>query len=236
MWRVVVLCYTDAQCGASPTTKGHGRAVQTRSGVTSHGHGQPPQHRPSWTVVTASGGAGRQRSSCRGQPSAASLTRIQPGAARSSHASASTAAPCSRRRWGIVCCRPGGGGDVPRAVPGRWATSVAQLTGLLRAHPASPCKWPAQRHLRQPRQQPQASGLQDGGGVSVWHWGGVEAVGGGGGVVFLGFFFRNGNPKESRFCVGMVTLLRVQFVVVFFFLFAWIGGGEVGWGWGVCCW
>ena len=31
------ICYTGAQCGASPTTKGHGRAAQTRSGVTSHG-------------------------------------------------------------------------------------------------------------------------------------------------------------------------------------------------------
>ncbi|KAK0131378.1 hypothetical protein N1851_033921 [Merluccius polli] len=70
-WRVAgVNCHTGAQCGASPTGKGHGRAC---SGVTSHG--QPPQHQPFSAAVTASGGEGRL-------PSVSSLPRIQPGAAQ----------------------------------------------------------------------------------------------------------------------------------------------------------
>ena len=52
-------------------------------------------------------------------------------------------------------------------------------------------------------------------GVGVCHWGGVEAVGFGG---CLYFYFMYGNPvEESKFCVGMVTLLTVQI--------AWMGGG-----------
>ena len=72
-----------------------------------------------------------------------------------------------------------GGGDMPRRPGGglylyglfqalREATSAAQLSALLRAHPASPCNQLAQRHLRQLKQQPQASGLRDGGGG--WGW------------------------------------------------------------------
>ena len=72
-WRAAgVNCHTGAQCGASPTGKGHGRAC---SGVTSHAHGQPPQHQPFSAAVTASGGEGRL-------PSVSSLPRIQPGAAQ----------------------------------------------------------------------------------------------------------------------------------------------------------
>ncbi|KAK0154265.1 Protein ALP1-like [Merluccius polli] len=44
----------------------------------------------------------------------------------------------------------------------RGATSAAQLSGLLRAHPASPCNQPAQRHLHQLR--PQVSGMEREGG------------------------------------------------------------------------
>ena len=74
---------------------------------------------------------------------------------------------------------------------GQWRRGEEQRSNL-HGQPIRPAK----RHLRQPRQQPQASGLQDGGGggVSVWHWGGVEAVGFGG---CLYFYFRYGNPVES---------------------------------------
>ena len=107
-----------------------------------------------------------------GQPSVASLPWIQPVAAQ---VQPHLCQPPPQPR------APGGDGD---GAPSPWwrgtyqglfqalrcATSAAQLSGLLRANPASPCKRPAQRHLRQPRQRPQASGLQDGGegGVGVW--------------------------------------------------------------------
>ena len=64
--------------------------------------------------------------------------------------------------------RPGGGGYLCRLFQAlREATSAAQLSGLLRAHPASPCNQLAQGHLRQLKQQPQASGTEMEGGVGV---------------------------------------------------------------------
>ena len=81
-------CHTGAQCGAPPTRAGHGRAAQSYTGATSRGRGQPPQHQLPLTSATASGGAGRQRSYRHRQPSAASLPRIQPGAAQASRPSA----------------------------------------------------------------------------------------------------------------------------------------------------
>ena len=69
----------------------------------------------------------------------------------------------------------------------REATSVAQLSGLLRAHPASPCNQLAQGHLRQLKQQPQASGLRDGGGG--WGWRVTLGRCGGSGVGGLCLFF-----------------------------------------------
>ena len=57
--------------------------------------------------------------------------------------------------------RPGGGGYLYGLFQAlREATSAAQLSGLLRAHPASPCNQLAQGHLRQLEQQPQASGME----------------------------------------------------------------------------
>ena len=136
-------------------------------------------------------------------------------------------APCSRRRWGgscLVALVEGGTYGLFQAL--REATS--QLSGLLRAHPASPCNQLAQGHLRQLKQQPQASGLRDGGGG--WGWRVTLGRCGGSGVWGVVFIF----------CLGMATLKIVQvfcrygnpvespvFVFCFFCLLGW-GGGGVG--------
>ena len=80
-------------------------------------------------------------------------------------------APCSRRRWGgIMPCRPGGGGGPTEGCsrPSEKLPPLPSCRASLRAHPASPCNQLAQRHLRQMKQQPQASGLWDGG--RGWGW------------------------------------------------------------------
>ena len=110
--------------------------------------------------------------------------------------------------------RPGGGGYLYGLFQAlREATSAAQLSGLLRAHPASPCNQLAQGHLCQLKQQPQASGLWDGGGGWGWH---VTLWRCGGSGVCVYFLFRYGNPVESA--CGF-----------FFLLSTWMGGvGEAG--------
>ena len=114
-------------------------------------------------------------------------------------------APCSRRRWGgggIMPRRPGGGGDL-QTVPGPPRSYLrGPAVGPPRAHPASPCNQLAQRHLRQLKQQPQASGLRDGGGgwgwrVTLGRCGGSGVWGGGGGGGCVYFLFRYGNPEKS---------------------------------------
>ncbi|KAK0134935.1 hypothetical protein N1851_029251 [Merluccius polli] len=50
-------CHTGAQRGAPPTRTGHGRAVQSCTGATSRGRGQPPQHQ-----LPLNGSDGQRRS------------------------------------------------------------------------------------------------------------------------------------------------------------------------------
>ena len=89
---------------------------------------------------------------------------------------------------GIMPRRPGGGGYLYGLFQAlREATSAAQLSSLLRAHPDSPCNQLAQGHLRQLKQQPQASGLRDGGGG--WGWRVTLGRCGGSGVGGLCLFF-----------------------------------------------
>ena len=191
-WRVEEQpCHTGAQCGAPPTRTGHGRAVRSQTGATSRGRGQPPQHQ-----LPLNGSDGQRRSGEAAQlpppaTTAASLPRIQPGAVQASRPSArgpGAQGPMLQEEMGrIMPRRPGGGGDLYRLFQAlQGATSAAQLSGLLRTHPASPCNQLAEGHLRQLEQQPQASGLRDGGGG----WGGRVTLGrceGSvvGGVVFI---------------------------------------------------
>ena len=101
----------------------------------------------------------------------------------------------------IMPRRPGGGGGTYGLFQAlRRATSTAQLSGLLRTHPASPCNQLAEGHLRQLEQQPQASGLRDGGGGG--EWGGRVTLGRCEGSVVGGvvlFLVRYGNPVKSPF-------------------------------------
>ena len=80
-------------------------------------------------------------------------------------------APCSRRRWGgscLVALVEGGGPTEGCSRPSEKLPPLPSCRASLRAHPASPCNQLAQRHLRQMNQQPQASGLWDGG--RGWGW------------------------------------------------------------------
>ena len=203
-WRVEEQpCHTGAQCGAPPTRTGHGRAVRSQTGATSRGRGQPPQHQ---LPLNGSDGQRRREEAAQLPPpatTAASLPRIQPGAVQASCPSArgpGAQDPMLQEEMGrIMPRRPGGGGYLYRLFQAlRKATSAAQLSGLLRTHPASPCNQLAKGHLRQLEQQPQASGLRDGGGG----WGGRVTLGrcegsGVGGLCL--FLFRYGNPVKSPF-------------------------------------
>ena len=91
--------------------------------------------------MTASGGAGRQCSDHHGQPSVASLPRIQSGAARSSHASASQhRSPKLQEELGIVCHRPGEGGGPTKGCcrPSEELPPRPSCQPSFRAHPAGP--------------------------------------------------------------------------------------------------
>ncbi|KAK0151639.1 hypothetical protein N1851_007070 [Merluccius polli] len=158
-------CHTGAQRGAPPTRTGHGRAVQSCTGATSRGRGQPPQHQ-----LPLNGSDGQRRSG-----EAAQLPPpATPGAAQASRPSArgpGAQGPCSRRRWGGESCLVAlvEGGDYRlfqalRELPPRPSCRASSEP----THPASPCNQLAQRHLRQLEQQPQASGLRDGGGGLTW--------------------------------------------------------------------
>ena len=168
-------CHTGAQCGAPPTRAGHGRAAQSCTGATSRGRGQPPQHQlpPERQRQPAEerGGSAATATGNRLQLASPGSSLEQPRPAAPLPGDQEPKAPCSRRRWG-------GGGD--HASSPWWrggtyrlfqalreATSTAQLSGLLRAHPASPCNQLAQRHLRQLKQQPQVSGMEGEGGVGM---------------------------------------------------------------------
>ena len=99
-------CHTGAQCGASPTRAGHGRAVQSYTGATSRGRGQPPQHQ-----LPLNGSDGQRRSGEAAQlpqPSVASLPRILCQGTRSPGAQG----PMLQEEMGegIMPRRPGGGG------------------------------------------------------------------------------------------------------------------------------
>ena len=173
-WRVEEQpCHTGAQCGAPPTRAGHGRAVPATLEPPAAAEYSHPSTSSPWTAATASGGAGRQRSYRHRQPSAASLPWIQPGAAQASRPSArgpGAQGPMLQEEMGegIMPRRLGGGGYLYGLFQAlREATSTAQLLGLPWAHPASPCNQLAQGHLRQMKQQPQASGLRDGGRVGL---------------------------------------------------------------------
>ena len=162
-----VNCYTGAQCGASAARKGHGRAAQMH-----WGHQRRLRTRPSSTAATASGGEGRQ---CRRLPPAMVSRRAasrQPGAAQV-------------QPWG---------GDLPRAVPGplkRYCHGPAVMpppsTSCPPLQTASPETPPPGSSPRPP-----GSRMEGEGGVGVWHWGGVVAVGFGD-----CFYFRYINPVKS---------------------------------------
>ena len=114
------------------------------TGATSRGGGQPPQHQ-----LPLNGSDGQRRSGEAAQlpppaTTVASLPRIQPGAAQASRPSArgpGVQGPMLQEEMGrIMPRRPGGGGSLYRLFQAlRRATSAAQLSGLLRTHPASPC-------------------------------------------------------------------------------------------------
>ncbi|KAK0154195.1 hypothetical protein N1851_003707 [Merluccius polli] len=129
-------------------------------------------------AATASGGVGRQRSDRHRQPSAASLPRIQPGAAQASRPSArgpGAQGPMLQEEMGggscLVALVEGGEYELFQALrelPPRPSCRASSEP----IQPAPAASYP-QRHLRQPEQQPQASGLRDGGGG----WGGRVTLG-----------------------------------------------------------
>ena len=158
-----------------------------------------PKYRPSWTAATASGGACRQRSNRHGQPSAASLPRIQPGAAE---VQPHLCQPAQESK----AYAPGGDGESCSVWCGwslveggtyrglfqalRGDTSVAQLSG-----PLSPSIQPRDTSAnRGSSPRPLVHRMEGEGGVGVWYWGGVVAVGFGG---CLYFYFRYGNLVKS---------------------------------------
>ena len=111
----------------------------------------------------------------------------------------------------------------------------------LRAHPASPCNQLAQGHLCQLRQQPQASGLQDGGkpGSTIWAtWA----------------FAQGPLSREGPFAIGYIYIyIYILYLFIYFSLWPWmsvVGPGCIAithrgfspasiWCWGyvesVCC-
>ncbi|KAK0131464.1 hypothetical protein N1851_033866 [Merluccius polli] len=171
----------EGLCGVT----GHGRAVQAAL--------EPPAAAKTATPAPAPPERQRRPAEERGGSAATAtgnrLPRASPGSSLEQPRPAAPLpgdqepkAPCSRRRWEGSCLVALVEGGDSKTVPG---PPRSYLRGPAVGPPPEPIQ-PAperypQRHLRQPEQQPQASGLRDGGGG----WGGRVTLG------------RYGNPEKS---------------------------------------
>ena len=130
--------------------------------VTSCAHGQPP---PSTSPFLTAAKTQRRRGEAAQQPPAASLPRIQPGAAQVQPAQ-QPKAPCSRRDMEPVPRRPGGGGGaLPRAVQG---PPRSYLHSPASSEPIQPAPAKA-RPETPPPAKAAAPGLRSPGWRGVWY-------------------------------------------------------------------
>ncbi|KAK0138765.1 hypothetical protein N1851_024681 [Merluccius polli] len=146
-------------------TDGTRKGCPSCTGATSRGKGQPPQHQlpPERQRRPAEERGGSAATATGNRLSLASpgSSLEQPRPAAPLPGDQEPKAPCSRRRWEGSCLvalltdssRPS------EKLPPRPNCRASSGT-----HPASSCNQLAPRHLHQLEQQPQASGLRDGGG------------------------------------------------------------------------
>ncbi|CAL8309081.1 unnamed protein product [Boreogadus saida] len=136
------VCYTGAQCGASPDPEGLSRDTR----VASSGDGKPPPS--TGPSLVAREAQGRRRSDRHRHPSAASLLCSQPAGAQAQPplgqpASTGAKGPILHEGEGVTAPSPWERVALPRAVSSPPKKATATATAQLNLTPTSPATTPS---------------------------------------------------------------------------------------------